>query len=189
MKEKGKINMLRYECTIRFEKSGLANREEQKKYREIARRTAVGVCASPCAENILSACTENGIRGLEVNILFTDDKSIRNINREYREIDRSTDVLSFPINDFSYGTGEIQPYNVDENSFRLLLGDIVVSVPTMKHQAEEYGHSMERECAFLICHGMLHLFGYDHMNEADEQQMFGFADEILTTLQYTRTAE
>ena len=111
-------------------------------------------CSNPCAENILSACEKNGIRGLEVNILFTDDQSIRNINREYREIDSSTDVLSFPINDFSYGTGEIQPYNVDENSFLLLLGDIVVSLPAMKHQAEEYGHSVERECAFLICHGM-----------------------------------
>ncbi|MBS5842330.1 MAG: rRNA maturation RNase YbeY [Clostridiales bacterium] len=181
--------MLRYKCVVRFEKSGLANRTEQKKYREIALRTAAGVCSNPCAENILSACEKNGIRGLEVNILFTDDQSIRNINREYREIDSSTDVLSFPINDFSYGTGEIQPYNVDENSFLLLLGDIVVSLPAMKHQAEEYGHSVERECAFLICHGMLHLFGYDHMNEVDEQQMFAFADEILTTLQYTRTAK
>lgn len=119
--------MLRYKCVVRFEKSGLANRTEQKKYREIALRTAAGVCSNPCAENILSACEKNGIRGLEVNILFTDDQSIRNINREYREIDSSTDVLSFPINDFSYGTGEIHPYNVDENSFLLLLGDIVVS--------------------------------------------------------------
>ncbi len=178
--------MLKYKCTIRFEKGGPANREQQKRYREIAQHTAEGVCAGRCAEEILSACAAAGIRGIEVNILFTDDGAIREINREYREIDCATDVLSFPLNDFSYGRGEILPYNVEENTLCLQLGDIVVSIPAMKRQAEEYGHSVERECAFLICHGMLHLFGYDHGNEADEQEMFGFADEILTALGYTR---
>lgn len=129
-----------------------------------------------------------GIRGAEVNILFTDDASIREINREYREIDRVTDVLSFPFNDFTYGRGTLPPCAAEEATALLLLGDIVVSIPAVKRQAKEYGHSEERECAFLICHGMLHLLGYDHTTEEEEQQMFGFADEILAALRYTRDA-
>ncbi|MFR1517558.1 MAG: rRNA maturation RNase YbeY [Clostridia bacterium] len=181
--------MLKQKCAIRFEKNGLTNRAEQKKYREIARRTMEGVCGSPCAAGIASACEDAGVKGFEVNILFTDDDSIRAINRDYRKIDRSTDVLSFPLNDFFNGTGELLPYNIEENSLYLLLGDIVVSVPAMKRQAEEYGHSVARECAFLVCHGMLHLLGYDHENETDERQMFGFTEEILTTLRYTRDTD
>lgn len=180
--------MMRYKSTVRFEKSGLADRAEQKKYREIARCVVEGVCAAPCAAEIRSACADAGIRGAEVNILFTDDASIREINREYREIDRVTDVLSFPFNDFTYGRGTLPPFAAEEATALLLLGDIVVSVPAVKRQAKEYGHSEERECAFLICHGMLHLLGYDHTTEEEEQQMFGFADEILTALRYTRDA-
>lgn len=180
--------MMSYKSTVRFEKSGLADRAEQKKYREIARRVVAGVCAAPCAAEIRSVCTDAGIRGAEVNILFTDDASIREINREYREIDRATDVLSFPFNDFTYGSGSLPPCAAGDTAAPLLLGDIVVSVPAVKRQAREYGHSEERECAFLLCHGMLHLLGYDHTTEEEEQQMFGFADEILAALRYTRDA-
>ena len=124
----------------------------------------------------------------EVNVTLTDNAAIHEINREYREIDRVTDVLSFPFNDFTYGRGTLPPCAAEEATALLLLGDIVVSIPAVKRQAKEYGHSEERECAFLICHGMLHLLGYDHTTEEEEQQMFGFADEILTALRYTRDA-
>ena len=75
MKEKGRINMLRYKCVVRFEKSGLANRTEQKKYREIALRTAAGVCSNPCAENILSACEKNGIAFYHPSPIFCTDNA------------------------------------------------------------------------------------------------------------------
>ena len=181
--------MLKYQCDVCFDK-GLVSREEKKQYRENVRNVVEGVCTHAGTKNILSACAAENIKGLEVNILFTEEKRIREINREYRDIDRSTDVLSFPVNDFSFGDGEVSPYNIDEERACLLLGDIVVSVPTMLRQAEEYGHSVQRECAFLICHGLLHLFGYDHETAEDETQMFHFADEILNALHYTRsTAE
>ena len=181
--------MLKYRCDIRFDKRGIATPDEKKHYKEIALNVVEGVCNNPCANQITSACLEKGIRGIDVNILFTDDASIRQINCEYREIDRSTDVLSFPVNDFIYGVGDVSLLNINEDSLHLQLGDIVVSVPTLKRQSQEYGHSDERDCAFLLCHGMLHLFGYDHMNEEDEEQMFGFADEILNTLHYIREQE
>lgn len=175
-------------CNILFEKKS-AHRDEQKKYREIASRVASGVCESSCSENIKSACFDAGARGFEVNILFTNEERMQGINNEYRGIDMFTDVLSFPINDFAYGEGDVLSYNISEDTNRLMLGDIIVCVPVMLRQAEEYGHSASRECAFLICHGMLHLMGYDHMNGEDEKQMFGFADTILTALDYTRDTE
>lgn len=175
-------------CNILFEKKS-AHRDAQKKYREIAAGVASGVCESVCSANIRNACFDKGARGFEVNIMFTNEERMREINSEYRNIDRFTDVLSFPINDFAYGEGEVLPYNISEDTNRLMLGDIIVCVPVMLRQAEEYGHSASRECAFLICHGMLHLMGYDHMNEEDEKQMFGFADMILNELEYTRDME
>ena len=89
----------------------------------------------------------------ELNIFFCDDETIRSYNREYRGVDRATDVLSFPM--FDFGTPELPA----------LLGDIVLSVPRAQAQAEEYGHSFEREMCFLAAHAALHLIGYDHENE------------------------
>lgn len=178
--------ILKYKCLVRFEKKGLAIRKEQQKYREIASNIISGVLDSACCADIINDCRLNNIKGIEVNIMFTDDASIKTINKEYRGIDKSTDVLSFPVNDFTYGSGRVMQYNVDSSEKLLLMGDIVISLPTLMRQAEEYGHSDVRECAFLICHGMLHLFGYDHMNETDEKQMFGYADDILNKLSYIK---
>ena len=94
----------------------------------------------------------------EVSVTFTDNEGIRAINREYREIDSPTDVLSFPLFEEAEGTR--------------MLGDIVLSLEKCRAQAEEFGHSFERECAFLTVHSTLHLLGYDHVNsEAEEQDM------------------
>ena len=94
----------------------------------------------------------------EVSVTFTDNEGIRAINREYREIDAPTDVLSFPLFEEAEGTR--------------MLGDIVLSLEKCRAQAEEFGHSFERECAFLTVHSTLHLLGYDHVNsEAEEQDM------------------
>ena len=111
----------------------------------------------------------------EVNILFTDDEGIHQVNLEMREVDNPTDVLSFPLFDFE---GETDEPPVDEIMSNL--GDIVISLEKAKEQAEEYGHSFEREVAFLCVHSMLHLLGYDHeTSEEDEVEMRSKQTEIM----------
>ena len=103
------------------------------------------------------------------NVIFVDNKTIRDINREYRGIDRETDVISFALED-----------NEDiKFEFGRLLGDIYISVDKMKQQAIDYGHSELREMAFLTVHGLLHLLGYDHMTKEDEEVMFKEQELIL----------
>ena len=99
----------------------------------------------------------------EVSVTFTDDAGIRELNRSFRNIDSATDVLSFPLFDFE---GSEEPA-VDE--LENMLGDIVISLERAEAQAEEYGHSFEREVAFLTVHSMLHLLGYDHVNSEEEE--------------------
>lgn len=101
---------------------------------------------------------------IEVSVTFTDNEGIRELNRKFRNIDRATDVLSFPLFDY---TGESEEPPVDE--FVGMLGDIVISLEQAKKQAEEFGHSFEREAAFLTVHSMLHLLGYDHEAGGDEE--------------------
>ena len=98
----------------------------------------------------------------EVSVTFTDNAGIKALNSEYRGIDKETDVLSFPLTDFE--GGEEPP----ANEATVMLGDIVVSLEKACEQAEEFGHSFEREMAFLCVHSMLHLLGYDHVNSDDE---------------------
>ena len=112
----------------------------------------------------------------EVNLTLTDNEGIREINRTYREIDKPTDVLSFPlINDEKAGDFSALEQNYDDNfnpdTGEIMLGDIIISIEKVKEQADSYGHSIEREFAFLILHSMLHLFGYDHMTEEEEQKI------------------
>jgi len=114
----------------------------------------------------------------EVSLVFVDDQYIRELNSQYRGIDQPTDVLSFAMLE---GEG---PETADSET--ILLGDIVISLPTAKRQAEEYGHSFSREVAYLAIHGMLHLLGYDHMNEADKQVMREKEEEYLTKLNLLR---
>ena len=98
----------------------------------------------------------------EVSVTFTDNEGIRALNSEFRGIDKETDVLSFPLTDFE--GGDEPP--ADEPS--IMLGDIVISLEKAAAQAQEFGHSFERECAFLCVHSMLHLLGYDHVNNEEE---------------------
>lgn len=127
----------------------------------------------------------------EVNLTLTDNDGIHQINESYRQIDRPTDVLSFPMleydnpGDFSFLEEENEgDFNPDTGE--VMLGDIIVSVDKVKEQASEYGHSEEREFAFLIVHSMLHLFGYDHIEEADAKIMEPKQKEILEELKILR---
>ena len=115
----------------------------------------------------------------EVFVFLTNDPAIREINREHRSVDRATDVLSFPLLGHKDGVGEVDPLDLDPETGRLLLGDIILSADRVTAQAQAYDHSVERELAFLVCHGFLHLRGFDHMNEADERSMMNTAEAIL----------
>lgn len=118
----------------------------------------------------------------EVSVTITDDIRIHEINLETRGIDKPTDVLSFPMLEFDEN-GDIINSDFDMDEDLLMLGDIVISAERAKAQAEEYGHSFERELAFLTVHSMLHLLGYDHLtSEEDERIMFGKQEEILINI-------
>ena len=126
----------------------------------------------------------------EIDVLITDDDMIREINREQRSIDKSTDVLSFPMIDFrspSDFNGFDERYELFEpDSGELLLGDIVLSAEHVMSQAKEYGHSSDRELAFLVTHSMLHLLGYDHMEEQEKIEMRKKEENVLEKLNIVR---
>ncbi len=115
----------------------------------------------------------------EVSLTFTDNARIRELNKQFREIDRETDVLSFPM-------GDEDGFEVNPETDALLLGDIVISLEKAKAQSEEYGHSMKREVAFLIAHSLFHLLGYDHMTPDEEKEMFAKQEKVLQRLGITR---
>ena len=110
------------------------------------------------------------------NIIMVDDEEIRQLNKNYRNIDRKTDVITFALED---GDGVKNP------EFRVL-GDIYISIPVAYEQASNYGHSRIREICFLATHGILHLLGYDHMNEDDEKEMFTLQEELLSGYEINR---
>ena len=115
----------------------------------------------------------------ELSLILVTDKKIREINREMRDIDKATDVLSFPMNEFplagDFSQLESAPDAFHPETGELLLGDIVISIEHVEKQAEEYGHSRKREFAFLLVHSLLHLIGYDHIEEKDRILKIGRA--------------
>ena len=126
----------------------------------------------------------------EVNLLLTTNEEIQEMNQKFRQIDRPTDVLSFPMVDYKEAGNfefleETDMYFHPESG-ELMLGDIVISKEKVLAQAKEYGHSVEREYAFLIAHSMLHLFGYDHINEEERVVMEEKQKAILEALQILR---
>lgn len=127
----------------------------------------------------------------EINVILTDNEAIREINREYRRIDEPTDVLSFPMLEYEKAADFSRLEDHPEDCFNmetgeLLLGDIVISVDKVIEQAEKYGHSQERELAFLVVHSVLHLCGYDHMEAAGRMVMEQKQREILSERNYQR---
>ena len=122
----------------------------------------------------------------EVNVLLTDDAGIHQVNLAMRNVDRPTDVLSFPMFDLSPGEYPDE-YDVDPETGCVPLGDMCISVERARVQAQEYGHSFEREISYLCVHSVLHLLGYDHMDEGTmKQQMRGREETIMTALDLKR---
>ena len=130
------------------------------------------------AEGVTAAC--------EVDVLLTNDEGIHQINLDMRDVDRPTDVLSFP--EFDLRPGEIpEEEDADPGTGLIPLGDMVISMEHVAAQAEEYGHSKQRELAYLVTHSVLHLLGYDHLDEGPQkQQMRAREEAILTQLGITR---
>lgn len=133
-----------------------------------------------------------GVEDGVVTLTLTDNEGIRELNREYRGLDKPTDVLSFPLrggpgddadirydDDFETLEEEL-PEDAENDPFAELLGDIVISVPRALEQAQDYGHGADREMGFLFVHGFLHLIGYDHETDEQEKAMFAKQEEILS---------
>ena len=120
--------------------------------------------------DVINAALEHeNVNNAIFSVVFVGDEEIHEMNREYRGVDRVTDVISFAFEDNN---------DLVYNDIRML-GDIFICIPQMKRQATEYGHSEKRELSFLAVHGILHLLGYDHMNEEDEKVMFALQELIL----------
>lgn len=117
----------------------------------------------------------------EVSLNFVHDDEIQEINRNYRQKDKPTDVISFALQDPVEGE-----LDIIGGDMSLVLGDIVISVDKVKEQSKEYNHSFARELCFLAVHGFLHLLGYDHMNQEDEQKMFAKQEQILGEFELER---
>lgn len=143
--------------------------EEKEEYKKIIKK-------------VLEQCfKDEGLNNkkLYVNVVLTNSENIRKINKTHRNIDRETDVLSFPM----FEKYEIQ--NIGEE-IEDILGDMVISIEKVQEQAKEYGHSFERELAYMVVHSFYHLLGYDHMNEEDKQQMRQKEENILNKLHIVR---
>ncbi|CAM4519924.1 putative rRNA maturation factor [Paenibacillus endophyticus] len=138
---------------------------------------------------LLLAGESEGIADGEVSLTFTSDEEIHELNREYRGIDRPTDVLSFAMQE--EGVDELDiifevEHEEDADPISGMLGDIIISVDTALAQSEEYGHSLEREIGFLFVHGFLHLIGYDHQDDETEAEMTAKQEAILQKAGLTR---
>lgn len=137
-------------------------------------------------ENIVTAVLQKAAKihelapQTEVSVVLADDPYIRELNRDYRGKDRATDVLSFALN-------EGDEPDIIDGPEELLLGDIIISLETAERQAGEFGHSLERELAYLTVHGMLHLLGFDHEDELERQTMRLEEEKVLAALNITRS--
>ena len=144
--------------------------EENKSYASIANKV-FEKCFE--VENLLD-------KNLYVNIIFTNPDKIRQTNKEYRNVDKETDVLSFPM----FEKEEI--LNYEAKQWQEVLGDIMISIERVQEQAKEYGHSFERELAYMMVHGFYHLMGEDHIEEADKVVMRQKEENVLIKLGITR---
>ena len=144
------------------------------------------------AEKLIDSCLdyEEFPFDISIEINLVDNDSIQQINKEYRQIDKPTDVLSFPMVNYpapgDYSMLEEDESNFDPEDGLLLLGNIVISVDRIREQAKEYNHSELREYGFLIIHSMLHLLGYDHENTKEAEEMFRRQEDILNRCGITR---
>lgn len=140
--------------------------------KEVKIPTGTRMLVRRCCNAVLK--NENFEGSAEISVRFVNNDEIHNLNKEYRNVDRSTDVLSFPL-------GENGEYDINNDTGAKMLGDIVISVETALAQSKEYGHTFQREMAFLTVHSMLHLLGYDHVNGGLEAVRMREKEEYVLT--------
>lgn len=140
---------------------------------------------SNLTEKVINKCFEVEDlldKNIYVSILYTTPNEIQEYNKEYRNIDRATDVLSFPM----FEKDEVQKLKQEKSVATDVLGDIIINLSQVKMQADEYGHSFERELSYMVVHGFYHLMGYDHIQEEDKKIMRAKEENILRTLKIER---
>ena len=156
---------MKHEVYISREKAGLG-------HRNAAALIKKSIIKALCAENIDVPCI--------VSVMLTDDEGIHDINREFRGVDRPTDVLSFPLNELEPGSFDAEICETDPESGAVMLGDMMISLERCAAQGEEFGHGFEREICYLTVHSVLHLLGYDHIDEGEmKAQMRSREKEIM----------
>lgn len=152
--------------------------EKKKEYEELIKKVVKTCFKEECLEKTK----------LYLNVILTNPETIRNANKEYRNIDKETDVLSFPMFQKEELEQIIKKSNNKQNKVEIedVLGDIMISIPRVMEQALEYGHSIERELSYMIVHGFYHVLGYDHIKEEDKKIMRPKEENILKKLNITR---
>ena len=144
-----------HEIEVSREKVNLGHRNAAALIRKAAE-------AALLAEGVMTPCL--------VSVMLTDEEGIRNVNRDFRGIDRATDVLSFPLNELTPGAFDPELCEYDPDAGVLMLGDMMISLPACEKQGEEFGHGFERELQYLTVHSILHLLGYDHQDEGEQKR-------------------
>ena len=147
--------------------------EENKSYEELIKKVLTKCFEEEHLEN----------SHLCITVTLTNPENIRKINKEYRDIDRATDVLSFPMFEKEELDEKIKKNDFEHED---MLGDIIISIERVEEQAKEYGHSFERELSYMLVHGFYHLMGYDHIKEEDKLKMRPKEEKVLNDLQITR---
>lgn len=148
---------MKHQITVSREKRGLG-------HKEVARLVKRAAAMALNAEGISEACL--------INVMLTDNEGIRRVNREFRDVDRETDVLSFPFNELVPGDFDASLCERDPESGAIVLGDVMISLERCAEQGDEFGHGFEREIMYLTVHSVLHLLGYDHVDDgAMKKQM------------------
>lgn len=153
-----------HQIIVSREKRGLGHREAAAEIKK-AVKMALAV------EGITEPCL--------VSVCLTDDEGIRGVNREFRAIDRATDVLSFPFNELTPGAFDAAGCERDMESGRILLGDMMISLERCAAQGEEFGHGFEREIQYLTVHSILHLLGYDHVDEGEKKRQMREREKMI----------
>ena len=154
-----------HEIAVSREKKNLGHRNAAGLIKKAAERALH-------AEGIRDACL--------ISVMLTDAEGIRRVNREFRDTDTETDVLSFPLNELTPGAFDPEACERDPETGEILLGDMMISLPACERQGEEFGHGFEREIQYLTVHSVLHLLGYDHLDEGEQKrQMRGREKSIM----------
>lgn len=153
-----------HQIIVSREKRGLGHREAAAEIKKAVKMALA-------AEGITEPCL--------VSVCLTDDEGIRGVNREFRAIDRATDVLSFPFNELTPGSFDAAGCERDMESGRILLGDMMISLERCAAQGEEFGHGFEREIQYLTVHSILHLLGYDHVDEGEKKRQMREKEKMI----------